>query len=291
MDSGGYKQVSSKAKKMKPKVTHIDFEELDLPDKVYKYRTWTDGNHKTILTNQIVYMSSPFDFEDPKDCKSQKQYDSLTDKDIYNHYLEDSQEKNPERTRQQHRKYARDWFKKSPMRYPEYIKEKQIKYLQEFAEHFGILSLTANPNSHAMWSKYSDNHHGICIGFNPQLMFKYLGGGCKVDYSDELPIIYPNDSFEKEHYKQIFCKEKKWEFEKEYRTHMFYPEIATKEDRQIKVPKECYIEIIFGYNTTDDFKNEIRETCRTQGLNVNFKQVISIANNETTISPAANKGA
>lgn len=275
---------------MKPKVTHIDFEELDLPDILYKYRTWTDEYHKTILTNQIVYMSSPYDFEDPKDCKSQKQYDFLMDKDIYNHYFKDSQERNPERTRQQHRKHARGWFKKSPMRHPEYIQEKQKKHLQDFSAHFGILSLTANPNSHPMWLKYSDNHNGICIGFNPKLMFKYLGGGGKVDYYDELPIILQNDNFEEEHYKQIFCKERKWEFEEEYRTHMVYKEIATKKDRQIEIPKECYVEIIFGFNTTIEFKNEITETCRTEGLNVDFKQVISIDNNEIIISPAANSG-
>lgn len=270
--------------KMKPKVRKIDFKELELPDKVYKYRTWTDVNHKTILTNQIVYMSSPFDFEDPKDCKSQKQYDSLTIKDIYNHYLNDSMENNPVRTRQQHRKHAREWCKKSGMRLPEYIKEKQTKHLQDFAEQFGILSLTANPNSHRMWSKYSDNHQGICIGFNSKLMFKHLGGGGEVEYYDKLPIINPNDTFEEEYYKQIFCKEKKWEFEEEYRTHMSYRKIATKEDRQIKILKECFVEIIFGFDTTIELKYEIIETCKAQGLNVEFKQVVSIENNEIIIN-------
>ena len=159
-------------------------------------------------------MSSPFDFEDKKDCKSQKNYDSLTDHDIYNHYLEDSMNKHPERSRQQHRKHARDWLKKSPMRYPEDIKQKQKEHLQDFANHFGILSLTANPTSFPMWLKYSDSHKGICVGFKSKMMFKFLGGGGKVDYYDELPIIHHTDNFEEEHYKQIFCKEKKWDFER-----------------------------------------------------------------------------
>jgi len=269
---------------MKPKVTHIDFEELDLPDVVYKYRTWTDENHKAILKNQIVYMSSPFDFEDSKDCKSQKQYNLLTNSDIYNYYFEDSKDKHPERNRQQHRKYARDFFKKSPMRHPDYIKEKQKKHLEEFANHFGILSLTANPNSLAMWSKYSDNHNGICVGFSPKKMFKFSGGGGKVVYHDKLPIIKPDDSFEKEHYKQVFCKETKWDFEEEYRTHMHFREIATKRDRQIKIPKDCFTEVIFGFYSTDEFKNEIMAVCETQGLDINFKQVVSIENGKISIN-------
>ena len=263
---------------MEPTVSQIDFEELELPDLVYKYRKWSDPNHKTILSDQIVFMSSPSDFEDPKDCKSQKRYDLLTDKEIYTYYLNHHKTKYPEKSRQQHRKYARDWFKKSAMRHPDFINKKLKNDLKEFFEHFGVLSLTANPNSELMWIEYSEDHHGFCVGFKPKIMFEFLGGGGKVEYYDRLPIIYPNDSFEKEHFKQIFCKEKKWKYEEEYRTHMYYKEVASNEDRKIKIPKECYSEVIFGLNSTDETMDEIIEICLIQELNVDFKKVISIEN-------------
>lgn len=263
-----------------PKITNVDFDDLVLPETIYKYRTWSDINHKSMLSGQIVYMSSPMDFEDTKDCRSLKRYDLLTDDEIYNYYLNASKRKFPERSRQQHQMFARDWFKKSLMHHPEDVRIMQEKHLKEFAEIFGVLSLTANPLSEKMWSKYSDDHKGICIGFDPKVMFPYLGGGGIVNYYDSLPIIYPNDSFDVERYKQIFCKERKWEFEMEYRTTKTYKEVARIEDRMIKLPKECFKEIIFGFNTTDIIKAEITDICVNNDINVKFKQVISKMNDD-----------
>jgi hypothetical protein len=234
-------------------------------------------------------MSSPFDFEDIKDCKSLKRYDLLTNKEIYDYYLQYSKKNNPERTREQHRKYAREWFKKSPMHNPNLIKEQQEEDLKEFAEHFGVLSLTTNPSSQPMWIKYSDNHKGICVGFNSKLMFPYLGGGGKVEYFDELPIIYPSDDFDIERNKQIFSKESIWKFEEEYRTHKHFFKKASPKDRQIKLPKECFIEVIFGFYTPVKNKEEIRRICKDKGLNVEFMQVSSIENDEIKIKPVANE--
>jgi hypothetical protein len=71
------------------------FEEMNLPDTIYKYRNWDDPFHKTIITQQEVYFAKPTSFEDPLDCKNPVRYDLLTDKDIYNHYLDHSKEKYP----------------------------------------------------------------------------------------------------------------------------------------------------------------------------------------------------
>jgi len=264
-----------------PRITQIDFDELILPETIYKYRTWSNDIHKTIITDQVVYMSSPMDFEDTKDCRSLKRYDLLSDDEIYNYYFQNSLIKFPERTRQQHRLFAREWFKKSLMHHPEEVLKMQLEHLQEFADIFGVLSLTANPTSEKMWTKYSEDHYGICVGFDPQIMFPYLGGGGSVEYYDELPIIYPNDSFDVERYKQIFCKEKKWEFENEYRTTKTYREVASLEDRIIKLPKECFKEIIFGYNATDATIDEIRNICKEQDIKVVLRKVFSITKDES----------
>ncbi len=47
------------------------YDNLELPDVVYKYRFWDDAHlyHKNILTQQEVYFASPLTFEDPLDCK------------------------------------------------------------------------------------------------------------------------------------------------------------------------------------------------------------------------------
>jgi hypothetical protein len=265
-------------------IKQISYDEIDnFPATIYKYRSWTDKYHQEILTEQIVFMAKPTSFEDPMDCKLQKRYDLLTDDDIYNKYLQSSKQDNPTWTRQQHRKFARDWFKKSPMRNKEHIKQLQSEHFDEFDNRFGVLSLTANPRLYAMWDKYSDKHQGFCVGFDTKKMFKNLSGGGEVTYYDKLPDILPSDSYEEEHFKQVFSKETKWNFEEEYRTHKFYQKAATIADRRIKIPKDCYKEIIFGANLPDAHRQEIISICKEQSLAIEFHFETINDNNEITI--------
>ena len=263
----------------------LPFDKLNnYPPIVYKYRTWDDKFHKEIILEQTVFMAKPSSFEDPLDCKLQKRYDLLTEKDIFNKYFQDSKTKNPAWTRQQRRKYAKDWTKKSPMKDKEHIKSMQAKHFEDFDNRLGVLSLTANPKNFSMWEKYSDSHKGFCIGFDSKKMFKYLGGGGEVAYYENLPIIYPFDSFEEEYFKQVFSKEKKWAFEEEYRTLKTYQkELVSIEDRKIQLPKECYKEIIFGAFMSDNLIDEIIYICKQQGFNIDFHKEIINKKNEITL--------
>ena len=264
-------------------IKEMSYDELDnLPGTVYKYRTWADKYHKEILTEQIVFMARPTSFEDPLDCKLQKRFDLLTNEDIYNKYLRASQKSNPERTEQEHKEYAKGWYKKSPMRDKEYIRKLQADHFTEFDGRFGVLSLTANPKIYSMWEKYSDNHQGFCVGFDAKKMFKELGGGGEVLYYEALPDILPFDSHAEEHQKQVFSKEKKWTFEAEYRTHKFYEQAATLADRRIALPKECYTEVIFGAKQPEEHQHEIISVCKEQGLEVTF-YIETINGEEITI--------
>jgi len=252
-------------------IMQISFEDMkDLPQTVYKYRSWSDTLHKEIISEQVVFMARPTSFEDPLDCKLLKRYDLLTDDDIYNKYCQNSKQDNPTWTRQQHRQFARDCFKKSPMRNKDYIKQMQNEHFTEFDRRFGVLSLTANPKSYSMWDKYSDQHKGFCVGFATKKMFKHLGGGGKVVYYDNLPNILPHESYELEHIKQVFSKESKWCFEEEYRTHRFYEQPATIEDRRIKLNKQCYKEIIFGAFISEQHKHEIISICNNKNIIIKY---------------------
>jgi len=256
---------------MKVIKTRTSIEEVtEFPETIYKYRKW-EGHHKTILTDQIVFMASPSSFEDPLDCKLFKRYDLLTDKEIYEKYLLHSKQHNHGYTRQQHMVFANGWAQNSPMKSAAHIDVARKEHFRQFNNRFGVLSLTANPINVEMWGKYSDNHAGFCVGFHPKLMFKFMGGGGDVKYYETLPDIMPMDTFDDEHFKQVFSKEKKWEFEQEYRTHKFYEQhLATEEDRRIKLPTNCFKEVIFGHDMALDQRKEIIEVCRGQRLPVNF---------------------
>lgn len=254
-------------------IREISFDDMtDLPNTLYKYRVWEDKFQKTILTEQIVYMAPPSSFEDNKDCKLSKRYDLMNEQDIYEKYLSTSKEYHPNWSIQQHQAFAREWTMKSPMKNKEYLKKKQEEYFIEYDKRFGVLSLTANNSNIQMWNKYSNNGVGFCVGFYPKVLFNYLGGGGSVQYYDELPDIFHDDEFNVERYKQIFSKERKWEFEQEYRTHKFYQNPASVTDRRIKIPANAYKELIFGWQMNDRSKKEIIENCNSQNIKIDLKE-------------------
>lgn len=52
-----------------------------LPEKVYKFRKWSDPYHQRLLKYNEVYLSSPRKFEDKFDCKIPQDFESLTNED------------------------------------------------------------------------------------------------------------------------------------------------------------------------------------------------------------------
>lgn len=237
----------------------VDWEDLELPPVVYKYRCWDNDFHKTIITQFQVFMSPPTGFEDKKDCKNLIRYDLLSDEQIWEWYFRSSNEQNPNFSEGEHRAFADQWLEKSPLKDPDTIRKIQEQDFLEYDTRIGILSLTADPLNSAMWEKYSNNYKGFCVGFDPIVMFKFLGGGGIVEYDDELPIVLPTplDSYVVQHFKQVFFKEKKWEFEKEYRTTKFNDTPFSNDQRTIVLPVKAYKEVVFGKDCPNEYRDEI----------------------------------
>lgn len=234
---------------------HREFEEMNLPVILYKYRDWNNPKHKRVLTENELYLSSPADFEDEFDCKVPIRYDLLTEHDIYNKYLLESKKNNTTFSRQQHRQFARDWAKKGLLKDQKRIKEIDNEFFEKFNQVFGVLSLTAIPDNAEMWEKYAADHSGFCVGFHTIPLLKlsqYFGGGGEVSYSEELPIIKAFDLIEKKNHLQIFSKLNKWEFEKEYRLTKF-----NIQNRQAQIPIEIFSQIILGAKISIPFRTKI----------------------------------
>lgn len=261
----------------------VEWDDLEFPDTIYKYRTWDDVNHKTIISQKQVYMSPPLGFEDPYDCKNHIRYDILKHEEIFAKYYMESQRLSPQLPHGEHMKFAQYWFKRSPLHDKEYIKAQQELDFTKYNDRLGILSLTANPIKHEMWEKYSADYAGFCVGFNSKIMFKRLGGGCPVNYCDELPIIKPSpwDNHSVQIIKQVYYKLRKWDFEDEYRTEIFNIEPLNKEDRVIVLPPDAYKEIIFGQKISKQNKNEIINIVKQTLPHVTFRQVAKTGNEIT----------
>ncbi|MBN2729749.1 MAG: DUF2971 domain-containing protein [Bacteroidales bacterium] len=235
---------------------YVDGTDFSTPKVLFKYRDWDNHFHKSILLENRIYLSPPRDFEDKMDCNLPEEFPSKNE--LYDIFLGKSKKKNPTGTRQTHRAFARYWSKKSPLANRQELNRLISEFNDEFNERFGILSVTADCSNEDMWKKYGNDSQGICIGFDTEKLFGVVGGGGEVVYEDKLPVIdFINDDFKTKHVKNIFFKEKSWEYEKEYRLHKFWKDNPSSEDRNIAMPEGCILKVILGKNISEENKNEI----------------------------------
>lgn len=260
------------------------FEELKFPAIIYKYRQAQNNIHRTIITEQTVYFSPPKTFEDKLDCKIPVHYDLLTDAEIFDQYLKTLREENPLWDSLYLRDQAIKWCNLGLMRDQKRLELIDEKYYNELNERYGVLSLTTEPKNIKMWKKYSDNFNGFCIGFDPIIMFKVLGGGGLVNYSKKLPVIKPTDSIDFKITVNTFSKLNKWSFEKEYRTHIFWPHSIGDLERKVVIPKEAYYEIILGHNINIKTTEEIID--QAQDVNPDIKiWVTKLVSKQVVLEP------
>lgn len=242
-----------------------DFGDLELPDTVFKYRYWGQAHHDSIIKKKEVFLASPKTFIDPLDCRNPVRYDLLNSKQLVEYFQCMSSLKNPHFRRQQRREEVRRLIKTNKGFNSEPKLSEYTEYFnQEYFKREGVLSLTAEPCLDEMWKLYAEDGKGFCVGFHPTIMFRFLGGGGKVDYYDELPVIMPRSIMDENEIRihRIFAKEKKWEHEEEYRTTKFFEFEASNQDRKIILPKEAYKEVILGKNISKEHRLEITEAVK-----------------------------
>lgn len=232
------------------------FEEMDVPKILYKYRNWENPLHRRILREREIYFASPSSFIDQYDCHIPRRFDLLTDKQILDKYRTDLRKQYPSWEIDKLEKEAKNWFDKGLLRDKKNITAFDKEFWDEFNKMFGVLSLTPISDSKEMWIKYASNYSGLCVGFKSLILFKdnqHFGAGGPVSYFSELPelIPYQEDSII-EHQRQIYSKEEKWSFEKEYRLSKF-----NIRNRAVTIPIVAYSEVIIGPKIRKNHKKDI----------------------------------
>lgn len=236
-------------------VLSTDFKTLNLvnlPHRLYKYRHWNSTTypfHNTILIDNQIYMPPPSEFEDTLDCRNPVTYDELTDEELLQLCMRIFSDIHPKYNKGAITRLAAEQSKKKHLRDSKWIEELNEKDWQEKNQLMGILSLTTNELSNEMWKKYGDHHMGICYGFDTLQLIEdiEIGSGGKIHYADELPKISPLDEIDIRIFKNIYCKEKKWEFEEEYRLRKF--NINT---RLCKYSDKSLVEVILGVHLPEN---------------------------------------
>lgn len=239
-----------------------EVDEPTLPAKIYKYRKWNEFGKK-ILTDNQIYLASPRDFEDGLDCNVPERFPSPDE--LYGIFLDKSKELNPNFSRQQHRAFARDNAKSSPLANAQSRERTVEEWNVIFNDTFGVFSSTENNSDERMWIEYGDSHKGFCVGFDTEKLATVVGGAGKCVYVErsELPEIdFINDNNMLKFHKQVMHKINDYAFEDEYRIFKRWRYKATDEDRSIILPQNCIVEVIIGKNMSPENKKEIREICK-----------------------------
>jgi Protein of unknown function (DUF2971) len=134
--------------------------------------------------------------------------------------------------------------------------------IDRFSKHFGVLSLTKDYLDTLMWSKYADNHKGVCFGFDKsETPFKHAK---EVLYCDEMPLLESDDLSSSDLF--VLTKEKKWEFQKEFR-------VARKGSGPILFNKKAIKLTLFGCKTSHEDIEEVKSWFRAESLSCEFMKI------------------
>lgn len=176
-----------------------------IPPILYKYRDYSDVNHKKTLTNSELFLSSPARFNDPYDCRIPVAY----------HILDGNHKKQEEYFRKIVNLYRSDlndhqkeeeilrFIIEGRFTSSKWLDWAEKEFFKELDKNFGIISLSAVWDNILMWSHYAKSHKGFCIGFDAPILFSnevIFGGGGPVNYEINYPIMYPME----DHMQQLF---------------------------------------------------------------------------------------
>lgn len=224
-----------------------------IPPTLYKYRDWSNPNHKKILIQNEIFFSPFSQFNDPYDGTIPFRYDpsQLTDKNRHLKLLQIIEREYP------------SWSKEKAKKYFEDNKENAFKMDDKFNEDlhkdindtFGILSLSSERDNYLMWSHYSNSHKGFCVGLNTKLLIKQVGEEIYFEpiiYQPDLPLIELFEDYKDHFRKLLYTKSNFWNYEKEFRLVKFLHVGKT-----LTLTPDTISEVILGFRMEDKVKLEI----------------------------------
>lgn len=127
---------------------------------IYKYRNWSNTDHKNILLQNEIYLAPPSSFNDPFDCGITQSFKDLTE-DEKEEYMINAGKQMFLRYNNYPGFNLEKQFKDLEARFKK-LKNFQLDYdtyhynMQN--DHFGVFSGSTKWDSILMWSHYSDNH-------------------------------------------------------------------------------------------------------------------------------------
>lgn len=238
---------------------------------VYKYRTWSDDKHKSLLRDRQVWFAHPFTLNDEFDVRVPLSFDLDEIKDL---------------------RYLERMIEGANGMYPNLsLAERKAKAIEEWnalkddpkilvARHeahnrnptvfepIGVFSTSIDGLVEHVWdSEYGDYGKGYCVGFKTiEFCEEMKCGFGYVKYSDKpLPYRFLVDegTRQKMFQERFYYKKESWRKEAEFRFltvgigMIKYDGKVLERARTFKA--ECVAEVLIGYDISENDKNEILE--------------------------------
>ncbi len=202
-----------------------------------------------------IFMSIPNHFDDPFDCRIPIAYFLLeSDKKMRDKYFD-------EMVRRQFSNYNESQVTNVATRMEEVGVYRDFRrmlyydrlYFEEIGKLWGIFSMTTQKLNSLIWAHYADNHKGICVGFDPKILFQdheKFGYGGKVNYLDKFSLIRPDANFIEQSVLEIYSKSSEWKYEDEYRVDKLMGA-----DTCVEYDGSALKQLFLGYRMATDEKN------------------------------------
>ena len=214
---------------------------------IYKYREF--GNYTDqIILNSELFFATHNSFNDPFDCNLElKEIKDYTDIDFEEHC-------------KLHKKNKQELLKgKTEEEYKRDLREKMITWKAKV----GILSMSKNKKNILMWSHYSNNHKGLCFGFDTDLYNDEDITKSNVSYSedDKYDLISFINTPDGDAKRMFTTKSLHWKYEEEIRLLDLKKEYGAK-----KFKNECLKKLIFGYKADETNIKKTIQLCQLNGF-------------------------
>ena len=252
--------------------------EIKIPKIIYKYRTWNNLFHKKVLTENQLYTPTPKELNDPFDCKISYDYSLLEGEENTAAFVDHAI--NRFGTKLVERGYdIEELRKKYNQRLLKDLMGEQKLY-DDFRDqkrdvHQGVISFSECWDNILMWSHYSEDHKGFCVGFDTEklIQMKYYHNGGYVQYTNTYPQVSPLDDemYKNLHY-MLFHKSSDWSYELEYRLTKLFgihsDPVEFHKQKLLTFENEIVSEVILGLKISAENKKQIVKICLEKRISV-----------------------
>lgn len=235
-----------------------------VPSKLYKYGSIAKPEYlREVLLENKIYCTSPFDFNDPFDCRpriviGKTQQELRGAKKVIEGILK-----------------KRTILDRNARRVKAGRLIKQIQKFQNLTDVYksllsraGVYCLSGKKDNLLMWAHYGDKHKGYCLEFCAEPEGSFFSGAEEVRYQRNYPVvkILAEDTLDwgKE---SFLIKSSDWAYEEEWR-------LTSKKPGHIDFPPETLASVILGCRLSDTHREQILEWNATRHPSIKIYQAI-----------------